>query len=61
MSIVGASDDSYPLQKKGHTPEFLREIAPDKTVRPLFSRYRTLYLCASTYCLTAFMVRMNEP
>src|SRR6476660_991250 len=27
VSIVGASDDSYPLQKKGHTPEFLREIA----------------------------------
>ena len=22
-----ASDDTYPLQKKGHTPEFLREIA----------------------------------
>ena len=27
IEIVGASDDSYPLQKKGHTPEFLREIA----------------------------------
>src|SRR5438477_4978143 len=27
INIVGASDDSYPLQKKGHTPEFLREIA----------------------------------
>ncbi|MGI8438491.1 MAG: asparagine--tRNA ligase [Chthoniobacterales bacterium] len=27
ISILGASDDSYPLQKKGHTPEFLREIA----------------------------------
>jgi asparaginyl-tRNA synthetase len=27
ITIVGASDDSYPLQKKGHTPEFLREIA----------------------------------
>src|SRR2546423_5208898 len=25
--IVGGADDSYPLQKKGHTPEFLREIA----------------------------------
>ena len=24
---MGASDDTYPLQKKGHTPEFLREIA----------------------------------
>ena len=27
IEIVGTSDDSYPLQKKGHTPEFLREIA----------------------------------
>src|SRR5438270_12013 len=27
IEIVGASDDSYPLQKKGHTPEFFREIA----------------------------------
>ncbi len=27
VRIVGKSDDSYPLQKKGHTPEFLREIA----------------------------------
>src|SRR2546421_2179680 len=27
ITIVGGSDESYPLQKKGHTPEFLREIA----------------------------------
>jgi asparaginyl-tRNA synthetase len=27
VEIVGTSDESYPLQKKGHTPEFLREIA----------------------------------
>jgi len=27
VTIVGPSDDTYPLQKKGHTPEFLREIA----------------------------------
>jgi asparaginyl-tRNA synthetase len=27
VEMVGASDDTYPLQKKGHTPEFLREIA----------------------------------
>src|SRR6516165_3537698 len=27
IEIVGAADESYPLQKKGHTPEFLREIA----------------------------------
>jgi asparaginyl-tRNA synthetase len=27
VDIIGASEESYPLQKKGHTPEFLREIA----------------------------------
>src|SRR5215813_15581612 len=27
IEIVGCADESYPLQKKGHTPEFLREIA----------------------------------
>ncbi|PYL08313.1 MAG: asparagine--tRNA ligase [Verrucomicrobia bacterium] len=27
IDIVGRAEDSYPLQKKGHTPEFLREIA----------------------------------
>src|ERR1700726_929273 len=26
IDIVGLADDSYPLQKKGHTPEFLRQI-----------------------------------
>ena len=26
IEIVGASDETYPLQKKGHTAEFLREI-----------------------------------
>jgi asparaginyl-tRNA synthetase len=27
IEIVGGADESYPLQKKGHTPEFLREIS----------------------------------
>ena len=27
MTLVGTADESYPLQKKGHSPEFLREIA----------------------------------
>ena len=27
LTVVGPSDAAYPLQKKGHTPEFLREIA----------------------------------
>jgi asparaginyl-tRNA synthetase len=27
LTIVGSSDETYPLQKKGHTPEFLREIS----------------------------------
>jgi asparaginyl-tRNA synthetase len=27
IEVVGNADESYPLQKKGHTPEFMREIA----------------------------------
>ncbi len=27
VAVIGPSDAAYPLQKKGHTPEFLREIA----------------------------------
>jgi asparaginyl-tRNA synthetase len=27
IDIVGGADETYPLQKKGHTPEFLRDIA----------------------------------
>lgn len=27
LSLIGASPESYPLQKKGHSPEFLRSIA----------------------------------
>ena len=27
VDVIGAADATYPLQKKGHTPEFLREIA----------------------------------
>src|SRR6476469_7273972 len=37
ITIVGTSDDSYPLQKKGHTPEFLREIAHLRPRSNLFS------------------------
>ena len=37
IDIVGAADDSYPLQKKGHTSEFLREIAHLRPRSNLFS------------------------
>jgi len=37
IELVGAADDSYPLQKKGHTPEFLREIAHLRPRSNLFS------------------------
>jgi asparaginyl-tRNA synthetase len=37
IDIVGAADESYPLQKKGHTPEFLREIAHLRPRSNLFS------------------------
>jgi asparaginyl-tRNA synthetase len=37
IQIVGVADDTYPLQKKGHTPEFLREIAHLRPRSNLFS------------------------
>src|SRR5436190_2249381 len=37
IDIVGTADDSYPLQKKGHTAEFLREIAHLRPRSNLFS------------------------
>ena len=37
IEIVGTTDDSYPLQKKGHTPEFLREVAHLRPRSNLFS------------------------
>src|SRR5438067_8382514 len=37
FEIVGTADDSYPLQKKGHTPEFLREVAHLRPRSNLFS------------------------
>ncbi len=37
IDILGTADDSYPLQKKGHTPEFLREIAHLRPRSNLFS------------------------
>src|ERR1700746_1516254 len=37
IEIIGTSDHSYHLQKKGHTPEFLREIAHLRPRSNLFS------------------------
>src|SRR5213594_221173 len=37
IDIVGSADDPYPLQKKGHTPEFLRQIAHLRPRSNLFS------------------------
>src|SRR5256714_2431674 len=37
MEVVAPADDSYPLQKKGHTPEFLREVAHLRPRSNLFS------------------------
>src|SRR5207237_9464174 len=37
IEIVGTTDDSYPLQKKGPTAEFLREIAHLRPRSNLFS------------------------
>ncbi len=37
LDIVGQADTTYPLQKKGHTPEYLREIAHLRPRSNLFS------------------------
>jgi asparaginyl-tRNA synthetase len=37
IEVVGTVEDSYPLQKKVHTPEFLREIAHLRPRSNLFS------------------------
>jgi asparaginyl-tRNA synthetase len=36
VTLVGAVEDDYPLQKKGHTPEFLRSIAHLRSRSNLF-------------------------
>src|SRR5436190_20770688 len=36
IEIVGGADEGYPLKKKGHTPEFLREIAHPRPRSKLF-------------------------
>ena len=40
LRIVGAADGTYPLQKKGHTPEFLRTIAH---LRPRTNLYGSVF------------------
>src|SRR5262249_29161379 len=40
IEIVGSADENYPLQKKGHTPEFLREIAH---LRPRSNLFRCVF------------------
>src|SRR6516164_370863 len=37
IEVIGTAEDSYPLQKKGHTLEFLREIAHLRPRSILFS------------------------
>ncbi len=40
MTLVGAAPDDFPLQKKGHTPEFLRSIAH---LRPRSNLYGAVF------------------
>ena len=54
IEIVGASDDTYPLQKKGHTPEFLREIAH---LRPRSNLFGAVFRVRSRL---AFALRRNQ-
>jgi asparaginyl-tRNA synthetase len=40
VRLLGIADDTYPLQKKGHTPEFLRSIAH---LRPRSNLYGAVF------------------
>jgi asparaginyl-tRNA synthetase len=40
IELVGAADPAYPLQKKGHTPEFMRTIAH---LRPRSNLYGAIF------------------
>ena len=40
IELIGLADQSYPLQKKGHTPEFLRSIAH---LRPRSNLYGAVF------------------
>lgn len=40
IQLLGGADDSFPLQKKGHTPEFLRTIAH---LRPRTNLYGSVF------------------
>jgi len=40
LQMLGAADDAYPLQKKGHSPEFLRTIAH---LRPRTNLYGAVF------------------
>src|SRR5437763_14986833 len=51
IDIVGQADDSYPLQKKGHTPECLREITH---LRPRPNRFGSVFRVRSRL---AFAIR----
>ena len=66
IDIVGASDESYPLQKKGHTPEFLREIAHLRPRSNLFgsrlSGAEPARLCHSpVFSGTRFLLSSTRP
>ena len=52
LEILGTVDESYPLQKKGHTPEFMRSIAH---LRPRSNLYGAVFRTRSRL---AFAVHM---
>jgi asparaginyl-tRNA synthetase len=53
IEIIGTAEDSYPLQKKGHTPEFLREIAH---LRPRSNLFGSVFRVRSrlAFCVHQF-------
>lgn len=58
LEILGLADHTYPLQKKGHTPEYLREIAH---LRPRSNLFGSVFRVRSrlAYAIHTFFQEKN--
>ncbi len=58
LKLLGTADESYPLQKKGHTPEFLRGIAH---LRPRSNLFGAVFRVRSklAYAVHTFFQQRN--
>lgn len=56
IEVLGTCDNTYPLQKKGHTMEFLREIAH---LRPRTNTFELYSASATTWLSLSISSSMN--